>query len=179
MNRDELGTFSAGQSGDIQQLSDVADADSESVVQLLEEGNAFEASAVKGVENAEDPDVSEVTTHQVPEDDVPGEPERRLAPRVGLFRPGFSFEPARSTPMPQSTHNRLAELHNLAAHYHTAAATAHGKGDHLTAHELSRQAHEHSLNVRKLADELAGARDETDRTTLSDAVAALPTDTGK
>jgi N utilization substance protein A len=72
-NRDELGTNAAGQSGDIQQFSDVADADSESVVQLLEEGNAFEASAVKGVENAKDPDVSEVTTHQVPEDDVPGE----------------------------------------------------------------------------------------------------------
>jgi hypothetical protein len=71
--RDELGTNAAGQSGDIQQLSDVADADSESVVQLLEEGNAFEASAVKGVENAKDPDVSEVTTHQVPEDNVPEE----------------------------------------------------------------------------------------------------------
>ncbi len=73
MNRDELGTNAAGQSGDIQQLSDVADADSESVVQLLEEGNAFEASAVQGVENSKDPDISEVTTHQVPEDDVPGE----------------------------------------------------------------------------------------------------------
>ncbi len=33
--------------------------------------------------------------------------------------------------MPQSTHNRLAELHNLAAHAHTAAAVAHGKEDHL------------------------------------------------
>src|ERR1700719_2302493 len=37
--------------------------------------------------------------------------------------------------MPQSTHDRTAELHNLAAHAHSAAATAHGKGDHLTAHE--------------------------------------------
>ena len=27
---------------------------------------------------------------------------------------------------------------------HEAAATAHGKGDHLTAHELSQQAHEYS-----------------------------------
>ena len=57
--------------------------------------------------------------------------------------------------MPQSSHNRLAELHNLAAHAHTAAAVAHGKGDHLTAHELSRQAHEHSMNALKLAEELA------------------------
>jgi hypothetical protein len=57
--------------------------------------------------------------------------------------------------MPQSSHNRVAELHNLAAHAHTAAAVAHGKGDHLTAHELSQQAHEHSVNALKLAEELA------------------------
>jgi len=57
--------------------------------------------------------------------------------------------------MPQSSHNRVAELHNLAAHAHTAAAAAHGKGDHLTAHELSKQAHEHSMNALKLAEELA------------------------
>jgi hypothetical protein len=55
--------------------------------------------------------------------------------------------------MPPSTHNRIAELHNLAAHAHTAAV-AHGKEDHLTAHELSQQAHEHSMNVHKLAEEL-------------------------
>jgi hypothetical protein len=57
--------------------------------------------------------------------------------------------------MPQSNHNRLAELHNLAAHAHTAAAVAHDKGDHLTAHELTKQAHEHSMNVSKLSEELA------------------------
>jgi hypothetical protein len=57
--------------------------------------------------------------------------------------------------MPQSTHNRAAELHNLAAHAHAAAAVAHDKGDHLTAHELSKQAQEHSLNALKLAEELA------------------------
>jgi len=55
--------------------------------------------------------------------------------------------------MPQSSHNRIAELHNLAAHAHTAAATAHGKGDHLTAHELSKQAFEHSMNAHKLSEE--------------------------
>jgi hypothetical protein len=49
---------------------------------------------------------------------------------------------------------RAAELHNLAAHAHAAAATAHGKGDHLTAHELSKQAHDHSMNAHKLAEEL-------------------------
>ncbi len=71
--RDELDPAAAGQSGDIQQLSDVAQADSESVEELVEEGNAFEAGAVEGVEDAKDADVSEVTTREVPEDDVPME----------------------------------------------------------------------------------------------------------
>jgi N utilization substance protein A len=70
---DELGPNSAGQSGDLQGISDIADADSESVKELVEQGNAFEAEAVDGVENAKDPDVSEVTTREVPEDDVPEE----------------------------------------------------------------------------------------------------------
>ena len=63
----------AGQSGDIQQISDIADADSESVEELQEEGNSFEASIIDGVENAPDADVAEVTTREVPEDDVPKE----------------------------------------------------------------------------------------------------------
>ena len=72
-NPEELGPNPAGQSGDIQQMPDVADADSESVEELAEEGNAFEANVVFGVENAKDADVSEVTTREVPEDDVPAE----------------------------------------------------------------------------------------------------------
>lgn len=71
--KDELGPESAGQSGDLQQLSDIADADSESVEELVEEGNAMEAEAVEGVEVAKPPDVSEVRTREVPEDDVPAE----------------------------------------------------------------------------------------------------------
>jgi hypothetical protein len=67
------GPESAGQSGDTQGLSDVAEADSESVTELLEEGQYFEAEAVRGVENVPDADVSEVHTHQVSEDDVPME----------------------------------------------------------------------------------------------------------
>ncbi len=70
---DELGANSAGQSGAIQQMPNAAEADSESVEELAEEGNAFEANAVEGVEDAKDPDVSEVTTREVPEDDVPAE----------------------------------------------------------------------------------------------------------
>ncbi len=69
----ELGPDSAGQSGDTQQISGTADADPESVEELVEEGNAFEADAVYGVENAKDADISEVVTHEVPEDDVPDE----------------------------------------------------------------------------------------------------------
>jgi len=70
---DELGPDSAGQSGDIQQLPDAAEADSESVEELVEEGNAFEADAVQGVEEGKTPDISEVTTREVPENDVPPE----------------------------------------------------------------------------------------------------------
>jgi hypothetical protein len=50
-----------------------ANADSESVEELLEEGNSFEAGVVLGVENSKDPSVSEVTMHEFPEDDIPGE----------------------------------------------------------------------------------------------------------
>jgi len=64
---------SGEQSGDLQGLSNVEGADSESVDELLEEGNAFEADAVKGVEDAEDADEAEVHIHEVPQDDVPRE----------------------------------------------------------------------------------------------------------
>jgi fructose-1,6-bisphosphatase/sedoheptulose 1,7-bisphosphatase-like protein len=57
--------------------------------------------------------------------------------------------------MPQSAHDRTAELHNLAEHAHAAAAVAHGKGDHMTAHELSKQALEHSMNAYKHSEELS------------------------
>jgi hypothetical protein len=67
------GPDSAGQSGDTQGLSDIADADSESVRELLEEGQSFEAEAVMGVENVPDADVSEIHLKQVREDDVPQE----------------------------------------------------------------------------------------------------------
>ena len=70
---EDFGPDSAGQSGDLQQISDLADADSESVEELVEEGNSFEAGVIEGVENAPDADVSEVTTREVSEDDVPDE----------------------------------------------------------------------------------------------------------
>ena len=64
---------SGRQSGDLQGLSTVESADSESVGELIEEGNAFEADVVTGVEDAGNADEKEVRTHEVPEDDVPGE----------------------------------------------------------------------------------------------------------
>jgi len=72
-NHRESASFSAGQSGGDQGLPRDATADSESVEELLEEGNSFEAGVVFGVESSKDPSVSEVTTNEVPEDDVPGE----------------------------------------------------------------------------------------------------------
>jgi len=71
--RDPGREATAGQSGDLQGLSSNATADSESVQELLEEGQYFEAEAVRGVEDAPDPDQGEVRTKQVPEDDVPPE----------------------------------------------------------------------------------------------------------
>ena len=64
---------SAGRSGDLQGLSNVESADSESVDELIEEGNAFEAGVVTGVEEAGDRGEREVRTREVPEDDVPSE----------------------------------------------------------------------------------------------------------
>ena len=68
-----LGARSAGQSGDLQGLSNVAGAACESVGELLEEGNAFEAELVKAVQEVPDADQGEVRTREVPEDDVPEE----------------------------------------------------------------------------------------------------------
>lgn len=69
--REGMRSRSGGQSGDLQGLSNIAGAAGESVDELLEEGNAFEADVVKGVEDAGDE--GEVHTHEVPEDDVPQE----------------------------------------------------------------------------------------------------------
>jgi len=63
---------SGGQSGDLQGLSNLEGANSESVDELLEEGNSFEADVVKGVEEAGESE-GEVRTREVLEDDVPGE----------------------------------------------------------------------------------------------------------
>jgi hypothetical protein len=61
------------ESGDLEGLSNIESADSESVDELLEEGNSFEAGVVAGVEDSRNREGQEVRTREVPEDDVPGE----------------------------------------------------------------------------------------------------------
>jgi hypothetical protein len=71
--RHEDGTRAAGQSGNTQGLRRAPLAASESVEELVDEGQSFEAEAVSGVERASDIEGAEVSTGEVPEDDVPEE----------------------------------------------------------------------------------------------------------
>lgn len=57
----------------MQALPEVEHLDSESLLELIEEGNAFEANVLSGVEDAENNEGQEVHTHEIPEDDVRGE----------------------------------------------------------------------------------------------------------
>ena len=57
--------------------------------------------------------------------------------------------------MVMNTSQRITELHNLAAHAHLAAAASHDKGDHLAAHELTKQAHEYSRQAFEHSGKLA------------------------
>jgi hypothetical protein len=68
-----LGDEAAGQSGDLQGLSGAEESNSESVEELLEEGQTFEAEVISGVENAPDPDEGEIHTHERPKDEFPPE----------------------------------------------------------------------------------------------------------
>jgi N utilization substance protein A len=69
------------QSGDAEGMSTEAAASSESVEELVDEGQFYEAEVVDGIENAPDADVAEVTTHErpsvenenVPDEELPGE----------------------------------------------------------------------------------------------------------
>ena len=68
-----LGPESGGQAGDTEGLSRSESAAAESVEELIEEGQAYEAGVISGVENAPDADEGGVRTREVPEDDVPQE----------------------------------------------------------------------------------------------------------
>jgi hypothetical protein len=60
-------------SGDLQGLSRKAKADSESVDELVQEGNAYEAGILQGVEEADNADEGEVKSHEELADDIPEE----------------------------------------------------------------------------------------------------------
>ena len=60
-------------SGDLQGLSRKAKADSESVDELVQEGNVYEAAVLQGVEAADNADEGEVMSHEKLADDVPAE----------------------------------------------------------------------------------------------------------
>jgi N utilization substance protein A len=68
-------------SGDLSELSSEPEASSESVEELVDEGQYFEAEVVDGVENAPPADVAEVTIHErpvvegenIPDEELPGE----------------------------------------------------------------------------------------------------------
>ena len=60
----QVGPDSAGQSGDVQQLSPIAEANEESVEELADTDQALEAAAVEGVEDAADHPERPVHTHE-------------------------------------------------------------------------------------------------------------------
>jgi hypothetical protein len=68
-----IGPEAGGQAGDTMGLSRDEVTGPESVEELIEEGQAYEAAAISGVEDAPDADQGGVRTRQVPEDDVPDE----------------------------------------------------------------------------------------------------------
>jgi hypothetical protein len=57
--------------------------------------------------------------------------------------------------MPQSAHDRSAELHKSCSTRPHRRSLRAQKGDYLTAHELTKKALEHSMNAFKHAEELA------------------------
>ena len=60
----QTGSDSAGQSGDAQGLSQVAEVDEESVGELVETDQVYEAEAVEGIEDAGDHPERPVRTHE-------------------------------------------------------------------------------------------------------------------
>ena len=78
----ESESLNAGQAGDAQDLSPVEDASEESVEELAASGQALEAAAVEGVEDAADHPERSVHTHEDygrPDDLPPRKPEDEAA----------------------------------------------------------------------------------------------------
>lgn len=67
------GPGSGGQSGDTQGLSGVASASSESVKELVEEGQYAEAALLEAIEDGPEAEDGSIWTREVATDDVPEE----------------------------------------------------------------------------------------------------------
>ena len=75
-----LGPNSAGQSGDTQGISDKAESSSESIEELLEEGQFIEAGVLEGIEDSADGDPTPLRPKQFPIDDIPLEYQDDVEP---------------------------------------------------------------------------------------------------
>lgn len=58
LERERVGPETGGQSGDVEGLPSITGPGPESIAELVEEGQDFEAEVVSGVENAPDPDAA-------------------------------------------------------------------------------------------------------------------------
>jgi hypothetical protein len=70
------GVHKGNMSGDLQGLSTTAYDDSESVSELIEEGQDLEAELIEGVEDAPEADQGDVRVHKAPQKDVPDYKDR-------------------------------------------------------------------------------------------------------
>jgi hypothetical protein len=73
----QVGSDSGGQSGDTQGLSQIAETADESVEELADTGQAYEADAVQGVEDAADHPERPVHSHEDPRGPSDVRPDRR------------------------------------------------------------------------------------------------------
>ena len=79
-NQKGLGPDSAGQSGDTQGLSDKTESSSESIEELIEEGQFTEAGILEGIEDSNEGDPTPLRPKQFPEDDIPLEYQDEIEP---------------------------------------------------------------------------------------------------
>jgi len=69
---------------------------------------------------------------------------------VNILVLGFSETEGGNT-MPTVSHQRAAELHELAAQAHLIASAHHGEEDHETGHKLSKHALEHANKAYQMS----------------------------
>ncbi len=79
-NQKGLDPNSGGQSGDTQGISDKTESSSESIEELIEEGQFTEAGILEGIEDAADGDPKPLRPKQFPVDDLPLEYQDEVEP---------------------------------------------------------------------------------------------------